>query len=218
MPIKLPVFTLLALYNGLPGLYIDMLQNVIKKVERTVYMDNRSGRSESNHSRNPILQIWHKETTSTETFKAILSYLELDPNQTDEDLTTLDLYLKDNQAIMTKQRYIQSTTISIHMFKIEEGEYRKEMSDTKSITSLIAEASVRKESIGIETSDSSWNDIEMFLISINLKLVQLLKLYVSIGSVENEGISAIIDSGAEGNVIGEEYCLKNNIILTETSI
>ncbi len=58
----------------------------------------------------------------------------------------------------------------------------------------------------------------MFLISINLKLVQLLRLYISIGNVENEGISVIIDSEAEGNVIRKEYCLKNNIVWIETSM
>ncbi len=147
----------------------------------------------------------------------MLSYLELDPNQTDENLATLNLYLKDNQATMTKQRHI-SITISIHIFKMEEGEYRKKMSNTKSIVSLMTEASVEKESIGTEVSDSSWNNMEMFLISINPKLMQLLRLYVSVGSAENEGISAIIDSEAEGNVIRKEYCLKNNITWTETSI
>ncbi len=54
--------------------------------------------------------------------------------------------------------------------------------------------------------------MEMFLISINPKLAQLPRLYVSIKSAENEGISIIIDSEAEGNVIRKEYCLKNNII------
>ncbi len=154
MPIKLPIFILLVLYNGLSGLYIDMLQNVTKKVERTVYIDNKNGRNEPIHSRNPILQVWHRETISTEAFKTILSYLELDPNQADEDLAILDLYLKDNQATMTKQRYI-STTVSIHIFKIGEREYRKEMNNTKSIASLMIKASVGEESIGIETSDSS---------------------------------------------------------------
>ncbi len=146
----------------------------------------------------------------------MLSYLELDPNQADEDPAMLDLYLKDNQVTMTKQRYIQPTTVSIHIFKMGEGEYRKEMSDMKSIASLMAEAFVREGSIGIEISDSSWDNMEMFLISINPKLVQLPRLYISVGSAENEGISVIIDSGAEGNVIGEEYCLKNNIVWTET--
>ncbi len=84
----------------------------------------------------------------------MLSYLELDPNQTDEDLATFDLYLKDNQATITKQRHIP-ITVSIYTFKIEEGEYRKEMNDTKSIASLMAEAFVGEELIGIEASDSS---------------------------------------------------------------
>ncbi len=99
----------------------------------------------------------------------MLFYLELDPNQIDEDLTTFDLYLKDNQTIITKQQYT-STIISIYIFKIEEGEYKKEMNDMKSIVSLMTKASVRKESIGIKISDSFWDDMEMFFISINLKL------------------------------------------------
>ncbi len=57
------------------------------------------------------------------------------------------------------------------MFKIGEGEYREEMSDTKFIASLMTEAFVKKELIRIEVSDSFWDDVEMFFISINLKLV-----------------------------------------------
>ncbi len=212
MPIKLSMLILLALYNELPDLYIDMLQNITEKIERTVYINNRSGKNEPIRSRNPTPQAQHRETTSTETLKAMLSYLELDPNQANEDPATLDLYLKDNQTTMTKQRYIQPTTISIHIFKIKEGEYREEMNDMKSIASLMAETSIKKKLIETETLDSSWNDMKMFLISINPKLVQLPKLYVSIGNTENEGISAIIDFEAEGNVIKKEYCLKNNII------
>ncbi len=60
--------------------------------------------------------------------------------------------------------------------------------------------------------------MEMFLISINPKLVQLPRFYISIGNAENERISVIIDSGAEDNIIREEYCLKNNIIWTEILI
>ncbi len=85
------------------------------------------------------------------------------------------------------------------------------MSDTKSIASLMIETSVGEESIGTETSDSFWDNVEMFLISINLKLIQLPRLYISIKSAKNEGISVIIDSGTEGNIIRKEYCLKNNI-------
>ncbi len=87
-------------------------------------------------------------------FKAMLFYLELDLNQTDEDLVILDFYLKDNQAIMIKQRHIQSITISIHIFKMRKGEYKEEMSDMKFIVSLMTEVSVGEESIGIEISDS----------------------------------------------------------------
>ncbi len=86
------------------------------------------------------------------------------------------------------------------------------MNDMKSIVSLMTEISVGKESIGIKISDSFWNDMEMFFISINLKLIQLLKLYISIRNIENEGISIIIDSETEGNIIKKEYCLKNNIV------
>ncbi len=56
------------------------------------------------------------------------------------------------------------------MFKMGEGEYREEMSDMKSIVLLMAEASVGEGSIGIKVSDSFWDDMEMFLISINPKL------------------------------------------------
>ncbi len=86
------------------------------------------------------------------------------------------------------------------------------MSDMKSIVSLITEAFVREKSIKTETSDSSWNNMEIFLISINLKLAQLPKLYISVGNAENKEISAIIDSRTEDNIIRKEYCLKNNII------
>ncbi len=44
--------------------------------------------------------------------------------------------------------------ISIHIFKMKKGEYKEEMNDMKSIASLMIEVSIRKESIGIEISDS----------------------------------------------------------------
>ncbi len=57
IPIKLLTFILLVLYNGLFGLYIDILQNITEKVERTIYMDNRSGKNKPICLRNPTLQI-----------------------------------------------------------------------------------------------------------------------------------------------------------------
>ncbi len=97
--------------------------------------------------------------------------------------------------------------ISIYIFKIRKGEYKEEMSDMKSIASLMIKVSIRKESIGIEISDSFQNNMEMFLISINLKLMQLLRFYVLIENIENERISVIIDFKTKDNVIEEEYCI-----------